>query len=85
MGHTMDVHKAYYRATSGMIERMEIAKLMLIQERNKVGRFAGRDLSKVTFDGMFLFCFFVFVFVYKKFLSQYAYVDSCLRFAPVNR
>ena len=36
LGHTTKIHKLHYRATSGLIERIEISKLMLIQENNLV-------------------------------------------------
>lgn len=50
MGHTMQVHETHYRSTSGLIERLEIAKLMLIQERNMVGMFQGKSLNEITFE-----------------------------------
>lgn len=40
-----------YRQTSGVIERLDIAKLMLIQEYNVVGKFQNRKLSEIQFDG----------------------------------
>ena len=51
LGHTEKVHLQNYRATSGLIERIDIAKLMLIQEKNVVGKFAGLKLSEINFDG----------------------------------
>ncbi|KAK3108247.1 hypothetical protein FSP39_004029 [Pinctada imbricata] len=50
MGHTERVHLQHYRATSGLIERIDIAKLMLLQEKNMVGRFAGLRLEDITFE-----------------------------------
>uniref|UniRef100_A0A8W8NU68 ISXO2-like transposase domain-containing protein n=1 Tax=Magallana gigas TaxID=29159 RepID=A0A8W8NU68_MAGGI len=48
--HTGKVHETHYRATSGLIERVEIAKLLLIQENNMAGQFAGQDLSEIQFE-----------------------------------
>lgn len=45
------MHETHYRATSGLIERVEIAKLLLIQENNMAGQFAGQDLSEIQFEG----------------------------------
>ena len=36
-----------------MIERIDIAKLMLMQENNLVAKFAGKELREIQFDGMF--------------------------------
>lgn len=51
LGHTGKVQETHYRATSGLIERVEIAKLLLIQENNMAGQFAGQDLSEIQFEG----------------------------------
>lgn len=51
LGHTGKLHETHYRATSGLIERVEIAKLLLIQENNMAGQFAGQDLSEIQFEG----------------------------------
>jgi hypothetical protein len=51
LGHTQKVHDLVYRQTSGMIERLDIAKLMLIQEFNVVGKYQNKKLSEIQFDG----------------------------------
>lgn len=53
LGHTTKVHDTYYRQTSGLIERIDIAKLMLLQEHNLIGKYSNRKLSDVQFDGNF--------------------------------
>ena len=53
LGHSEKIHLQNYRATSGMIKRIDIAKLMLIQEKNMVGRFAGLKLNEINFEGWF--------------------------------
>ncbi|XP_065928942.1 pneumococcal serine-rich repeat protein isoform X3 [Magallana gigas] len=50
LGHTQKVHDLVYRQTSGMIERLDIAKLMLIQEFNVVGKYQNKKLSEIQFD-----------------------------------
>ena len=54
LGHTEKVHLQNYRATSGLIERLDISKLMLLQERNAHGRFANKKLSDINFEGMMI-------------------------------
>ncbi|XP_065940226.1 uncharacterized protein [Magallana gigas] len=51
LGHTQKVHAIHYRATSGMIERIEISKLMLMQETSSVSKFAGKNLRDIQFEG----------------------------------
>lgn len=55
LGHTQKVHAIHYRATSGMIERIEISKLMLMQETNSISKFAGKNLRDIQFEGKFYF------------------------------
>jgi len=55
LGHTADVHKLHYRATSGFIERINIAKLSLLQDFNVVGKFAGKKLQDLSVEGSSLF------------------------------
>ncbi|XP_065943060.1 uncharacterized protein [Magallana gigas] len=50
LGHTQKVHDLVFRQTSGMIERLDIAKLMLIQEFNVVGKYQNKKLSEIQFD-----------------------------------
>ncbi|ESO97061.1 hypothetical protein LOTGIDRAFT_174667 [Lottia gigantea] len=50
LGHSQRVHDEYYRQTSGLIERIDIAKLMLMQEHNLVGKYANKKLSEIQFD-----------------------------------
>ena len=39
LGHTMDVHCLNYSQTSSIIERLDIAKLMILQETNAHGKY----------------------------------------------
>lgn len=54
LGHTRKVHEQYYRTTSGLIERLDVAKLMLLQEGNMHGKFQGKSLKDITFEGTVL-------------------------------
>ena len=38
MGHSWDVHKIFYRQTSDVIERLDIAKLLLMQDQNFIAK-----------------------------------------------
>ena len=51
LGHTVDVHRTHYRARSDVIERIEVAKLLLIQDRGIVNQFVGKTLKDIQFSG----------------------------------
>lgn len=51
LGHTQKIHDQYYRQTSGLIERIDIAKLMLIQEHNLVSTYANKKLEEIQLEG----------------------------------
>ena len=59
MGHTMDVHKLHYRARSDVLERIEIAKILLIQDLGVVDKYIGKKLEDIQFEGI-LYCRCVF-------------------------
>ena len=46
-GHTLDVHKIHYRQTSSVIERVEIAKILLLQDYGRVQDFHNKKLSDI--------------------------------------
>ena len=59
LGHTYDVHRDYYRHYDPIAERLDIAKLLILQDQNRVSEFLkdnnqvidyGR-LSKANFSG----------------------------------
>ena len=54
LGHTSDIHKLHYRATSGFIERVNIGKLMLLQDLNLAGKFAGQKLQDIDISGIIM-------------------------------
>ncbi|XP_069109208.1 uncharacterized protein [Argopecten irradians] len=50
LGHTMDVHTVHYRQTSDVLERIEVAKILLIQDLGLVGQFRGKRLEEIQLD-----------------------------------
>lgn len=47
LGHTRSVHDDQYRLMSGLIERTEVRKLLLIQNLNITAKFKGRKLQDI--------------------------------------
>ena len=58
LGHTMDVHRIHYRQTSDMLERADVAKILLIQDLGLVGKYRGKRLEDIQLDGnIFLYSY----------------------------
>jgi hypothetical protein len=51
MGHTLNVHRNHYRAMSDVIERVDIAKILLIQDNGLVGRFHKKRIQDIQLEG----------------------------------
>lgn len=51
MGHTLDVHNIHYRCTSDIIERADIAKLLMLMDRKQVGYFKNKKLEEISLEG----------------------------------
>ncbi len=51
LGHTLNVHKEYYAQTSDILERVQVAKLLLIQDNGLVGRYHGKRLQDIPVEG----------------------------------
>lgn len=51
MGHTADVHKIHYRQMSGLVERVQMTKLFLVQDNNLSQRFKGKKLDEIDLSG----------------------------------
>lgn len=51
LGHTKKVHLQHYRQLSGVVERLQVAKLMMIQDMNLSDKFKGKSLSEIQFEG----------------------------------
>ena len=53
LGHSMDVHKISYRQTSRVIECIDIAKMMLLEEHGMTGKYAGKKLSEIQLEEIY--------------------------------
>lgn len=47
MGHTWDVHRDYYRQYSSVIERLDVSKLLLLQDSDRVAEFRKQGLDTI--------------------------------------
>ncbi|XP_060600852.1 uncharacterized protein LOC132754246 isoform X5 [Ruditapes philippinarum] len=47
LGHTKPVHREAYRQMSGLIERVYVTKLMMVQDLNLTGQFKGQSLEDI--------------------------------------
>ncbi|OWF39286.1 hypothetical protein KP79_PYT22706 [Mizuhopecten yessoensis] len=59
LGHTMNVHQTHYRQTSDMLERVEVAKILLVQDLNLVSKYGGKKLADIQLDGRFMSSHFI--------------------------
>lgn len=50
-GHSLDVHNIHYQATSDVIERSQIAKILLLQDHDNIGAFANKRLRDISWEG----------------------------------
>ncbi len=47
MGHTWDVHRDYYRQYSSIAERLDVTKILLIQDQDKVHEYSKKGLGEI--------------------------------------
>jgi hypothetical protein len=52
MGHGENVQAKWYRQPSSTLERLQVGKLMMLQERNLFKLFKGKDLADISYEGM---------------------------------
>ncbi|XP_060563321.1 uncharacterized protein LOC132722776 isoform X3 [Ruditapes philippinarum] len=50
LGHTMNVHRVHYRQTSDVIERVDVAKILLIQDMGLVSKYRGKKLEDIQLN-----------------------------------
>lgn len=50
MGHTWDVHKHFYQQYSSVIERLDVAKVLLIQDSDAVGSNRKKKLADISLE-----------------------------------
>ena len=48
MGHTWDVHKDFYRQYDPVGERLDVAKLLMLQDQNKLNDYRDKNLAGIT-------------------------------------
>ncbi len=53
LGHTLHVHNLHYRATLDVIERVDIAKILMAMDMNKLHLLKGRQISDIDLKGKF--------------------------------
>lgn len=53
LGHIKSVHKAHYQQMSDFIERVHIAKLLLVQDMNLTKQFKGKKLEDIDVSGKY--------------------------------
>lgn len=51
LGHKMGIHKEHYRQMIGTVERVHVAKLLMLQDQNLTGKFLGKSLNDVDAAG----------------------------------
>jgi len=51
LSHTMNIHQIHYRQSCDVIERVDIAKLLLIQDLGLVGKYKGKKLKDIQLNG----------------------------------
>ena len=51
LGHSIQIHKLYYRQTSSVIERAQVAKLLLLQDSGATDQLKDKKLEDIRFSG----------------------------------
>ena len=51
LGHTMDVHRTHYRARSDILERIEVAKILLMQDNGLTSKYVGKRIEDIQIGG----------------------------------
>jgi hypothetical protein len=51
LGHSLDIHKIHYRQTHSLIERTQVAKLLLLQDSNKIHKYTNMSLEEIPIEG----------------------------------
>lgn len=51
LGHTMNVHQTHYRQSSDILERVDVAKVLLIQDFGVVNQYIGKRLQDIQMEG----------------------------------
>lgn len=51
LGHTKTVHLNHYRQLSGYLERVQIGKLVIVHDLNRIGKLKGKTLADKELNG----------------------------------
>ena len=52
LGHSLNVHDLYYRATSDVIERLDMAKILMLLDNGNIGNYKGRRIENIDMEGI---------------------------------
>jgi hypothetical protein len=80
----MDVHLHHYRQTSDVLERTEVAKILLIQDFGIVPHYVGRKLSDIQLDGKLFKFLTVLQYPTELFINLQHLTLSCLDLTRPN-
>ena len=47
MGHTWEVHRTYYRHYDSIGERLDVAKLLMLQDQNRLNEYRQKGLTNI--------------------------------------
>ena len=50
MGHTWDVHRDFYRQYDSVGERLDVAKLIMLQDQNKLNEYRDQSLAGIDVE-----------------------------------
>ena len=51
LGHTMNVHKVHYRQMGPSIERLTIAKMLLVHDNGLMEKYNGQKMVDIPLEG----------------------------------
>lgn len=51
LGHTLNIHKVHYRALSPAIERLTIAKMLLVSDKGLMSKYQGKTIEDIPLAG----------------------------------
>ena len=54
LGHSIDVHQTYYRCLENVIEKAKVAKLLVLCDEGRMGKFVGKKIEDIRFEGLCL-------------------------------
>jgi len=52
LGHTLGVHKSYYRLQEPIVEMAQLSRLLIAVEAGRASQFVGRKLADINPVGM---------------------------------